>query len=51
MSFVISDNILEKYIDEPDVTNVIIPDGVTEIAKGVFYGCERILCVISNERR
>lgn len=39
MGFVIKNNILEKYIEEEGVTQVIIPDGVKEISNGAFYHC------------
>ena len=39
MAFQIENGVLKKYTEEPGVTEVVIPDGVTEIGSSAFYGC------------
>lgn len=36
MAFQIENGVLKKYIEEPGVTEVVIPDGVTEIGTCAF---------------
>lgn len=36
MGFRIVENVLEKYFEEPGVTEVTIPDGVTNIGECCF---------------
>ncbi|MBO5383990.1 MAG: leucine-rich repeat protein [Ruminococcus sp.] len=45
MGFKIKDNELVKYKQEKGVTDVVIPDGVTEIGKEAFWGCSKITSV------
>lgn len=42
MSFVISNGILEKYMEEDGVTEVIIPEGVKTVERRAFSNCENI---------
>ena len=42
MGFEIKKHVLIRYTDEPDVTEITVPDGVTEIGKSAFYGCKTI---------
>lgn len=37
MSFIIKDNILQKYIEEGNETEITVPDGVTVIGKKAFW--------------
>ncbi len=39
-------NVLEKYTEEPGVTEVTVPDGVNEIGKCAFCGCEQVKKII-----
>ena len=39
MGFEIENGVLVKYTDEPGVTDVVIPEGVTEIGRRAFMGC------------
>lgn len=39
MGFEIENGLLVKYTDEPGVTDVVIPEGVTEIGRRAFMGC------------
>ena len=40
MGFEIKDNVLVKYKDEEGVSEITVPDGVTEIAEGAFVACD-----------
>ncbi len=40
MAFVIRDGVLEEYTEEAGVTDIVIPDGVTEIKSIAFLGCK-----------
>ena len=42
MAFVIENGILTDYIEEDGVSEITIPDGVTEIADAVFGGCSTL---------
>lgn len=42
MAFEIKNNKLIKYINEPEVRKVIIPDGIEIIAKYAFFGCNNV---------
>lgn len=49
MGFEIKNGVLEEYREEPDVTEIVIPDGVTEIGEGAFGFCESLTSItISN---
>ncbi len=48
MSFEIENGVLRKYKEEPDVTEVVIPNDITEIAERAFMYCENIKAVIIN---
>ncbi len=45
MSFQIEHNILKKYIEEEGVTEVSIPDGVTEIGERAFEDCKHLTSI------
>lgn len=45
MGFKIKDNILEKYEEEENFTEIIIPENVTEIGENAFAGCKSIKSV------
>lgn len=45
MSFVIENNVLKKYEEEPGVTEVVIPKGVTSIGDRAFDGCESLTSI------
>ena len=45
MSFVIKENILEKYIEEAGSTTAVVPDGVTKIGKNAFEHCEHLTSI------
>ena len=38
--------LLQQKIKREQVTEIAIPDSVTEIAEGAFHGCERITSII-----
>ena len=42
MGFEIRDNVLVKYTEEAGVTDIVIPNGVTEIGKNAFYYCDNL---------
>jgi hypothetical protein len=45
MAFDIQNNVLVKYIEEPGVTEVTVPDGVTEIGERAFQDCKSLTAV------
>ena len=45
MGFVIESGVLKKYIEEPKVTVVEIPEGVTSIDEDAFADCETVSSV------
>ena len=45
MGFQIENGVLEKYTKEPGVTEVVIPDSVTEIGDHAFENCESIASI------
>ena len=49
MGFQIEDGVLIKYTEEPGVTEVVIPDGVTEIVSSAFWGCTSLASVTIPE--
>lgn len=49
MAFEIKNNVLIKYIPENGRTDVIIPEGITGIAKYAFYECKNITSVTLPE--
>ena len=46
MSFVIESGVLKKYIEEPGVTFVEIPEGVTSIDEEAFADCKNVSSVV-----
>ena len=49
MGFTIEDGVMTYYIQEPDVTEVVVPDGVTDIydvdecfEDGAFSQCDKL---------
>lgn len=46
MSFKIESNVFRKYIEEPGVTEVVIPDSVTSVGGSAFYGCSILTSII-----
>ncbi len=46
MAFQINGNILKKYIEEEGVTEVLIPDDITEIGEKAFEECESLSSII-----
>lgn len=45
MAFQIENGVLEKFIEEPGVTEVVIPEDVTIIGLSAFDGCESLISV------
>ncbi len=45
MGFEIENGVLKKYTEEPGVTEVVIPDGVTSIGNWAFNRCENLKSV------
>ena len=45
MALEIKNGVLVKYTPEPDETEVIIPDGVTEIGEKAFQECKTLTAV------
>lgn len=46
MGFVVESGVLKKYIEEPGVTFVEIPEGVTSIDEDAFADCETVSSVV-----
>ena len=46
MAFIIENSVLTKYTEEPDVTEVMIPDSIVEIGEFAFRDCEKIVSVV-----
>ena len=46
MGFVIENGVLIKYTEEPGVTEVVIPDGVTSIGNWFFWNCRNLTSVV-----
>ncbi len=46
MAFDIQNHVLKKYIEEPDISEVTVPDGVTAVGEYAFYQCRSIRKVI-----
>jgi len=42
MGFTINNGVLEEYTEEPGITEVIIPEGVTSIGESAFYNCRSL---------
>lgn len=49
MAFWITDGLLRKYEEEEGVTQVVIPDGVTEIGESAFENCRNLVSVRFSE--
>lgn len=49
VGFQIENNVLVKYEEEPGITEVVIPKGVTQIGCGVFSWCETVTSVTIPE--
>lgn len=49
MGFEIENGVLKKYIEGPGVTEVTIPDGVTEIGAHAFDVCKNLTSIIIPE--
>ena len=49
MGFQIENGVLTKYTEEPGVTDVVIPEGVTSIGSEAFCKCHRLTSVIIPE--
>lgn len=45
MALEIQNGVLVKYTEEPGVTEVTVPDGVTEIGEGAFQECKSLTAV------
>ncbi len=45
MGFLIENGVLEKYTEEPGVTEVVVPDGVTEILFWAFHDCTSLTSI------
>lgn len=45
MGFMIENGILTKYMEEPGVTEAVVPEGVICIGESAFYGCRRLTSV------
>ena len=45
MGFSIKNGVLERYTEEQGVTEVIVPDGVTEIGSEAFYRCSSLTSI------
>ena len=46
MAFEIENGVLEKYIEEHGVTEIVIPDGITSIGSGAFEYCRNLTSVV-----
>lgn len=49
MGFMIGNGVLEKYIEEDGVTEIVIPEGVTVIGEEAFGSCQRLQSVCIPE--
>ena len=49
MGFKINNGVLEKYTEEPGITEVIIPEGVTSIGESAFEGCDSLTSITIPE--
>ena len=49
MAFQIKNGVLTRYTEEPGVTDVVIPEGVTSIWNFAFGGCKRLTSVTIPE--
>ncbi len=39
MALEIQNQIIKKYLEEPDITEIIIPEGIREIGRNAFFKC------------
>ncbi|GAA5342907.1 MAG: hypothetical protein canaca05_04000 [Anaerolineaceae bacterium] len=49
MGFKINNGVLEEYTEEPGITEVIIPEGVTSIGESAFEGCDSLTSITIPE--
>ena len=49
MGFEINNGRLEKYIEEPGVTSIVVPNGVEVIGESAFANCRQLESIILNE--
>ena len=49
MGFTINNGVLEEYTEEPGITEVIIPEGVTSIGESAFEGCDSLTSITIPE--
>ena len=49
MGFEIENGVLIKYTEEPGVTEVVIPNGVTSIGNFAFFKCNTINSIIISD--
>lgn len=49
MGFQIENGVLKKYTEEPSVTDVVIPEGVTRIGNQAFWGCKSLTSITIPE--
>ena len=49
MGFKINNGVLEEYTEEPGITEVIIPEGVTSIGESAFEGCDSLTIITIPE--
>lgn len=49
MAFIINNGILEKYIQDDNTTEIIIPDNVEIIKTGAFFNCINIKSVVISD--
>lgn len=46
MAFEIENGILKKYVEEDGITEILIPDGITEIKNEAFRKCSNLKSII-----
>lgn len=50
MGFRIKNGVLEKYTEEPGVTEIVIPDSVTSIGEDTFDNCTDLQTIITKTK-